>query len=762
MKYTPRLISRALTLTFLTATLPIAKADLLAYWKFDETTGTTAKTAFGAATADATWKGTAANAAWNAEGKFNGCVDLNNATGDYFEIAGNTIITGSDGLGISALTISAWVSPDSTAGEAYKGVFMTRAAQPVDFLGATPPGNANNWGIAWRTTATLPTYFETRVAGSPVHSTINSYPIFSTTPRAATDWYHVVQVWKAPTSDGAGDGMNLFYVSGPADDAATPARPAVVKLEGVSANIAKLKGGGIWAIGWDPNNAARRFNGRIDDVALWDQALTEAEVTGLTDGSIRPEQIGTGDGDLDGMPNAYELLYPGFLNPAVKDDDKDVDRIGGVIAGALAPDGLTNLQERNLGTNPALPDTDGDGRTDGEEVNGTVKTDPTKPDTDSDGINDGEEIIAGVDTYVTDPNLSDSDGDTISDGAEVIAMTIPTDPLSPALVPLPKDSIIALYKLDATAGDLAVDSAGAVGGVQNATQNLGTIAWAGPPVAPEPKGALIGTGALDLDGASSIQAAEDIIPEGATQFSLSTWVRFDTINEYKGIVIMRAEGGGSPWGINVNADRRIDIRAAGQGTGPSNANSNVALDEWFHLTLVWKVNADAATSTLTAYKNALPIGTLPALTTTSFAVTNKWIIGNDPCCSNVRRVDGLIDDVAFLNEALTAEQVRSIYLNGRQGIGLSGSEAVVDNFIITSVRRNADSTVTLTWNSTDFPAGTPDASKQTYQVEVAPNTALPALEWADDIDNVVSQGPTTTYTTKPITGSRNFFRIRKN
>jgi hypothetical protein len=57
-------------------------------------------------------------------------------------------------------------------------------------------------------------------------------------------------------------------------------------------------------------------------------------------------------------------------------------------------DGLTDLQEAFLGTNPNRPDSDGDGLTDGDEVF-VYRTKPNNPDTDGDGISDGIEVIQG-------------------------------------------------------------------------------------------------------------------------------------------------------------------------------------------------------------------------------------------------------------------------------------------------------------------------------------------------------------------------------
>ena len=89
-------------------------------------------------------------------------------------------------------------------------------------------------------------------------------------------------------------------------------------------------------------------------------------------------------------------------------------------------DGLTDDQEKELGTDPNKADTDGDGIKDGAEVDGSenpfdkdgkkvedgkpgAPTDPTNPDSDGDGTNDGDEVTGSKnDGKSTDPNDADS------------------------------------------------------------------------------------------------------------------------------------------------------------------------------------------------------------------------------------------------------------------------------------------------------------------------------------------------------------------
>lgn len=99
-------------------------------------------------------------------------------------------------------------------------------------------------------------------------------------------------------------------------------------------------------------------------------------------------------------------------------------------------DGLSNKKEKELGTDPSNPDTDGDGLTDGEEVN-THKSDPLKADTDEDGLYDAEELniyktnllkkdtdedglldFYEVNETGTSPLLIDTDGNGVNDGLE--------------------------------------------------------------------------------------------------------------------------------------------------------------------------------------------------------------------------------------------------------------------------------------------------------------------------------------------------------
>ena len=117
------------------------------------------------------------------------------------------------------------------------------------------------------------------------------------------------------------------------------------------------------------------------------QALNEGEQGIL---NIQVVIAGANNG---GIPNSWILTNfcpnfsagspcPQLTDPAFPSEDPDHD-------------GLTNLQEFQLGTNPNNPDTDGDGLTDGQEAL-VYHTNPLLFSTDGTGISDGIEVQTGT------------------------------------------------------------------------------------------------------------------------------------------------------------------------------------------------------------------------------------------------------------------------------------------------------------------------------------------------------------------------------
>lgn len=217
------------------------------------------------------------------------------------------------------------------------------------------------------------------------------------------EWMHVVGVY---------DGVeSRIYANGELKD--THAGPTGQVISGQIAGIGR-------------NGDEDRYflQTAIDEMALWNRALTESEIQTIRDTGL----VSIDDSEADGMRDSWEMETFGNLD---SDGTGDGDN-----------DGLTDLEEFTHGTLPDTADSDMDGLQDGDEV-ATYGSDPLHADTDRDGISDSDEVASNTsltraDTdgdgltdleeatvYQTDGTLADSDGDGFTDSQELAAGTDP-------------------------------------------------------------------------------------------------------------------------------------------------------------------------------------------------------------------------------------------------------------------------------------------------------------------------------------------------
>ncbi|MDO4531804.1 MAG: S-layer homology domain-containing protein, partial [Bacillota bacterium] len=122
---------------------------------------------------------------------------------------------------------------------------------------------------------------------------------------------------------------------------------------------------------------------------------------------------GVYDTDRDGLCD-YDEIYIVGTDPVLWDTDGDGKNDA---KSDEDEDGLTNLQEIRMCTNPLQADTDFDGLTDYEEIY-TYNTNPQQADTDGDRLQDGDEIVLGL-----DPLKDKTDGVTL-DSERVITQKL--------------------------------------------------------------------------------------------------------------------------------------------------------------------------------------------------------------------------------------------------------------------------------------------------------------------------------------------------
>ncbi|MEM9237271.1 MAG: LamG domain-containing protein [Verrucomicrobiota bacterium] len=271
---------------------------LVAYYRFDEGEGgTAADTAGDDNPEDATANG---NIGWNDAFQLIGPASL--------ELDGNAFLTVPTPFAddTTELTFSVWVNPDTDGG--YKGVYAGRGDGATSSLG--------NWGVNVENGHADFRFASPGGSSTGVDTADNSVI-------AAGGWYHLAMTWTTNGSTGTGK----IYRNGSL---------ITTTSSGISSNFVQPELG--YFIGNDPVIAGRIFDGRIDDLAVFDRALSDTEISEISTKGFQ------------GLGIAAALL------PVAPVTDSDGDS-------------LSDSDELNLyGTDPLLRDSDSDGHSDGDEI----------------------------------------------------------------------------------------------------------------------------------------------------------------------------------------------------------------------------------------------------------------------------------------------------------------------------------------------------------------------------------------------------------
>ncbi len=347
----------------------------------------------------------------------------------------------------------------------------------------------------------------------------------------------------------------------------------------------------------------------------------------------------TADTDSDGLPDTWE--YDNFPNlSAGPTDNPDQD-------------GLSNLQEYTLGTNPNNPDSDGDGMSDGWEFTYGLNplTNDATTDLDSDGLSNLYEY-----QHSTNPNSTDTDIDGLPDKWEVDNGTNPR--VNDAADDASGQGITNLLRYQLSISQLVVlhlnEGSGTTTTDASGNGNTGTLtngpAW----------GAGTSGSSLSFDGTN------DYVSTGAVnvgnEFTVAMLVKLpSSLPSHSMTLFANSASGASTNGLRlyINSASTSDaklILETGNGTLSATANtavSTVPLGTWAHITVV----VDKTLGTAKLYVNGVA-ATSTGTIRTDFANSTALQLGR--MSDNTNFLQGQLDEVQIYSRKLSATDVAAL------------------------------------------------------------------------------------------------------
>ncbi|MEM7311735.1 MAG: LamG domain-containing protein [Planctomycetota bacterium] len=224
-------------------------ATVVAYYTFDEGAGTMA-----ADTASIYNAGDTAQDATTNQGTVGW---TSGVVGGAVDLPGNASMQIADPFpaGTMAFTISLWVNMDDTPG--YDGIFESRP---------------ENWGINVEGGSAENLHIDYRYDNPPVGSG-GSMGIDSAGGSIVVGtWHNVLMTW-----DGA-NGTGDMYLDGNLISSATGLTTTYVSTG--------------WNIGDDPCCGGRELNAQLDDIAVWDEVLSPAQIQAIYADGISADSVG--------------------------------------------------------------------------------------------------------------------------------------------------------------------------------------------------------------------------------------------------------------------------------------------------------------------------------------------------------------------------------------------------------------------------------------------------------------------------------------
>lgn len=186
------------------------------------------------------------------------------------------------------------------------------------------------------------------------------------------------------------------------------------------------------------------------------------------------------------------------------------------------------------------------------------------------------------------------------------------------------------------------------------------------PAADIPVDRIANAEAMSFNGTDAYMLAETSALSGASEFSISVWIKSNNVGVGSSRNILSATQGNTSGTVILDAFQGQDILAHVGGTTTYNRyNGIISEGVWTHLVMVYDGSESAAGNRVKLYKNGnlqtrtSYSGSIPA---TSPSVTSSTYIGTwalNPGSSGL--FDGEIDELAIFNTALSGPKIQQIH-----------------------------------------------------------------------------------------------------
>ncbi len=586
----------------------LSSIGLVGHWKFDEGSGTQAADASGNGN-----NGTVTGASWTA-GQIGGALSFDGAD-DYVTASAITA---------TQLTISSWIKINSTA--TWQCIVET--------------GDVSN--VGWHVYVNSGNRLYSSLGGDAVYSPAGTI--------SGNAWYHVAVTWDGATVKHYTNGVQT-------------ASAALSSLKNVGSKTiigTRLAGGPILT-----------FNGLIDEVRIYNRALTTAEIVQLAQLDNTPptspsglnatangEQVNlswSAASDAESGISGYKI-YRG----ATTGGETFLTQLGNV---ASYTDPSTSPSTTYFYQVSAVNGAGLEGNKSDEASTVTGDNPPTAPKNLSasagnqqitlDWSDNSEPDLAGYHVYrstttggpytqITSSLLSSStyiDGG-LTNGTRYYYVVAAKDAVGNEsansneanAIPIDQDlTLVSHWKFDEGSGMSTADASG--------NGNHGTISgtsWTTGKIG----------NALSFDGVNDYVTASAITPG---QLTVSAWININSTATWQ-CIVERGDASNVGWHVYVNSGNRL--YSSLNGDAVYSTAGTISTNTWYHVTVTW----DGAT--VKHYTNG--VQTASAALSSLKDVGSNTIIGTRLAGGPKLAFKGVIDDVRLYNRALSAAEIQAL------------------------------------------------------------------------------------------------------